>query len=252
MMPAEHTAGGGDAAQPVTALRAENTGVHMKYQGVLFDFDYTLGDSTVPIVMGYQRSMEQMGWPAPTAEQVKPTIGFTLMDGYTMLTGDKDAQRRQEFYRRFQENVGEKALERGERAMVERTRLFPGTAELLTALREAGVHTGIVSTKLGSTIVQIFRFNGLEDALELVVGGGDVQRPKPDPQGLNGAMARLGLRPEEVLFCGDTTIDARTAQAAGTDFCAVLNGVTPAEDFAPLPHVHIAPDLRELRSWLGL
>ena len=132
----------------------------MNYQAVLFDFDYTLGDSTVPIVMGYQRSMEQMGWPAPTAEQVKPTIGFTLMDGYTMLTGDKDAQRRQEFYRRFQENVGEKALERGERAMVERTRLFPGTAELLTALGEAGVHTGIVSTKLGSTIVQIFRFNG--------------------------------------------------------------------------------------------
>ena len=45
---------------------------------------------------------------------------------------------------------------------------------------------------------------------------------------------------------------AQTAQAAGTDFCAVLNGTTPAAAFAPYPSVHIAPDLPDLRRWLGL
>ena len=29
-----------------------------------------------------------------------------------------------------------------------------------------------------------------------------------------------------MLFCGDTVIDAATAQAGGCDFCAVLNGTT--------------------------
>ena len=48
------------------------------------------------------------------------------------------------------------------------------------------------------------------------------------------------------------TKDAQTAQAAGTDFCAVLNGTTPAAAFAPYPSVHIAPDLPDLRRWLGL
>ena len=46
------------------------------------------------------------------------------------------------------------------------------------------------------------------------------------------------------------TIDAGTARNAGVDFAAVLNGTTPAEDFAGYPSVHIAPDLFELRQWL--
>ena len=35
------------------------------YQGVCFDFDYTLGDSTDSIVAGFQYGLTQMGWPSP-------------------------------------------------------------------------------------------------------------------------------------------------------------------------------------------
>lgn len=222
----------------------------MRYQAVLFDFDYTLGDSTGPITMGYRGGLTAMGWPPPTVEQVRPTIGHTLQDGYTMLTGDTDEARRNEFFHRFQEAVGEQAVLRGDAAMIVETKLFPGTRELLTDLKEAGVAAGIVSTKLGATIRAIFIHNGMGELVSPVIGGEDVAEAKPDPQGLNAALARLGLRPEQALFCGDTLIDARTALAAGTDFCAVLNGTTPAESFAPFPHVHIAPDLWELKDWL--
>lgn len=222
----------------------------MRYKAVLFDFDYTLGDSTGPITMGYQKGLTAMGWPAPTVEQVRPTIGHTLQDGYTMLTGDNSQTRRDEFYHRFRAAVGEQTALRGDAPMITETRLFPGTRELLSALKQTGTAVGIVSTKLGATIRLIFACNGLEDMVWPVIGGEDVARPKPDPQGLNAALSLLGLTPEQVLFCGDTLIDARTAQAAGTDFCAVLNGTTPAAAFEPLPKVHIAPDLTELKDWL--
>lgn len=222
----------------------------MRYKAVLFDFDYTLGDSTGPIAMGYQKGLTGMGWPAPTVEQVRPTIGHTLQDGYTMLTGDSSEERRDEFFHRFQEAVGELAVARGNTDMIVKTRLFPGAAELLLALRDHGVSAGIVSTKLGTTIRAILAHQSLEGAAEPVIGGEDVTRPKPDPQGLNAALSLLGLTPRQVLFCGDTLIDARTAQAAGTDFCAVLNGTTPAAAFEPFPKVHIAPDLMELKDWL--
>ena len=62
----------------------------------------------------------------------------------------------------------------------------------------------------------------------------------------------LALSPAEALYCGDTVIDAQTAAAAGTRFCAVLNGTTPAEAFRDLPHVRIAPDLIDLRTFLGV
>ena len=65
-------------------------------------------------------------------------------------------------------------------------------------------------------------------------------------------MARLGLTPDQILYCGDTAIDAEAAQRAGAPFCAVLNGTTPAGAFAPFPSVYIAPDLTDLRRWLKL
>lgn len=222
----------------------------VKYQAILFDFDYTLGDSTVAITIGYQKGLAAMGWPAPTTEQVRPTIGMTLQNGYTHLTGDHDEERRNEFFDRFQNAVGQRAVEQGDLTMIHESRLFPGTEELLRALKAAGVPAGIVSTKTGKIIRSIFEYRKLDDLLVLVVGGEDVKRPKPDPQGLLGAVERLGLTPEQVLFCGDTVIDARTAQAAGADFCAVLNGTTPAEAFEAYPCVHIAPDLADLKNWL--
>ena len=65
-----------------------------------------------------------------------------------------------------------------------------------------------------------------------------------------GSLQKAGLAAERVLFCGDTVIDAATAQAGGCQFCAVLNGTTRASAFDRFPCVHIAPDLTELKDWL--
>ena len=112
--------------------------------------------------------------------------------------------------------------------------------------------TAIVSTKRGDTIELILENHGLRDAVELVIGSADVKRPKPDPEGLRTAMARLGAGPEDTLFCGDTVLDAGAAQNAGTHFAAVLNGTTGAEAFAPFQPDHISPDLWDLARWLGV
>lgn len=212
------------------------------YQGVCFDFDYTLGDSTDSIVAGFQYGLTQMGWPSPDREAVKATIGYLLEDAYTMLTGDSDPARRAQFRPLFLEV----AKERQRRETV----LFPGAEELLRALHGHGVKTAIVSTKRGDTIQYIMERYHLLDQLEFVIGSEDVHAPKPDPQGLNMALERMGLKPEELLFCGDTVLDAGAAKNAGCPFCAVLNGTTPAGDFADFHPVHIAPDLFELRQWL--
>lgn len=214
----------------------------MKYQAVLFDFDYTLGDATEPIVASYTAGLTAMGWSAPDREAVRRTVGQTLQDGYTILTGDGDEARREEFFQRFKEHSMP--------IMAAQTVLCPGALDVLLWLAERGVSAGIVSTKGGDIIDDIFRRLNIRDKLALIVGGQDVTKAKPDPEGLNLAVTRLGLDKSAVLFCGDTVIDAGTARRAGVDFCAVLNGTTPAEAFMDYPHVHISPDLFDLRSWL--
>ena len=222
----------------------------MSYHGVFFDFDYTLGDSTAAIAEGYRLGFLALGLDPPTEEQVRHTVGLTLADGYALLTGDHNPERQEAFYHSFQHTVGVEAGGEGRRLMIEGTTLFPGAEELLLALKHAGVRTAIVSTKPGSTIRRIFEHQGRKDLQDLVVGGDEVTQAKPHPQGLRLALERLGLSAEQVLFCGDTVIDAATAQAGGCDFCAVLNGTTKADAFERFPCVHTAPDLAELKRWL--
>jgi phosphoglycolate phosphatase len=214
----------------------------MGYRAICFDFDYTLGDATYSILAGARHALEGLGWPAPGEEEVRRTVGYTLEDSYTLLTGDCDPERQREYRRLF--------MEKAHPIQTTTTRLFPGAEELLRALKGRGIGTGVVSTKRAQTLEGILSHCGVRPLLDLVLGGDSVERPKPDPQGLLLALEQLGVAPEEALFCGDTVIDAETAQRAGSDFCAVLNGTTPAEAFASYPCAHVATDLVEMISWL--
>lgn len=216
----------------------------MNYQAVLFDFDYTLGDATASIYEGFCYGFEQMGLPRPEREAVRNTVGHILEDEFTLVSGETDPARRAEFRKWFQSKV--------EGTQAEKTVLFPGAVELLTGLHARGLKLGIVTSKRHTTLQDILKRFDLNPLLDFTVGGEMVKTPKPDPEGLNTGLAALGLPRDQILYCGDTTIDAATAQNAGVDFAAVLNGTTPAEAFAPYPHVHIAPDLSDLGAWLGL
>ena len=214
------------------------------FQAVCFDFDYTLGDCTDSIVAGFQHGLTAMGWPAPDREAIRATIGYLLEDAYTMLTGDKNPENRAKFRPLFLEVAQE--LQRREAA------LFPGASELLRGLKSRGVKIALVSTKKGDTLEIIMERFGLLQELETVIGSADVRRPKPDPEGLLLAMERMGVTPEDTLFCGDTGLDAGAAQHAGCHFAAVLNGTTPAEAFDGFSPDYIAKDLPALHAWLGL
>ncbi len=216
----------------------------MKEKAVLFDFDYTLGDATESILVGCRYGLEKLGWPEPTDENVKKTIGYSLEDGYTMLTGDRDAENKKRFAEFFRE--------KSHPIQVETAKLFPGALELLKALKDAGILTAVVSTKADRTLLGVLDKTGASQYLQFAIGSSCLTRVKPDPEGILLALKRLGLKPEETLYCGDTVMDAEAAFRAGCGFCAVLNGTTPAEDFEKWPVRHIAKDLSDLKSWLGV
>lgn len=214
----------------------------MKYKAICFDFDYTLGDATDAVLAGYTYGLTQMGWPAPEREAVRRTIGLMLEDGYTMLTGDADPEHQRQFRPLFVE-VADTLQRTG-------TRLFPGGEELIQSLHSRGIRLGVISSKRTSTLRGVLENLGQLDRMGLVIGSDAVRRHKPDPEGIYVAMECFGVTREELLYCGDTLIDAGTARAAGVDFCGVLNGTTTAEELETMPHVHIAPDLWELARWL--
>lgn len=216
----------------------------MRYRGIFFDFDYTLGDATEAIVAGFLYGLHTMGYPVmPTREDIRHTVGFVLKDGFTNITGERDEAKRDQFCRLYRSVCTP--------VQIATAVLCDGCEALLHDLHARGVKLAVVSSKPASILNEILKARGIYDLFDFVIGPDQVPMPKPDPAGILRALEVTGLSKDEVLYCGDTVIDAQAGRNAGVDFCAVLNGTTPAADFDPFPHVHIAPDLPELQGWLA-
>jgi len=214
------------------------------FQTVLFDFDYTLADSTAGIVECVSYALERMGLPPVAPEAIRLTVGLTLAEVCVRLLGPAQAARAEEFTRLF--------LERAEEVMVARTVVYPAVGHVVTLLQRRGVALGIVSTKYRQRIVGVLRREGLLGAFDVIVGGDDVVQQKPAPEGLLLAIKRLQIAPTRTLYVGDSLTDAETAQRAGVAFVAVVGaGVTPAESFAGYPVRAVLQSIEELPGWLG-
>jgi len=116
--------------------------------------------------------------------------------------------------------------------MVDLTEVYDEVPQALRALRTAGLTLAIVSTKHRVRIEAILDREGLRCEFAAIVGGEDVARHKPDPSGLNVALRTIGSDALQTVYVGDSTVDAETAERAGTRFVATLTGTTSKEMFA--------------------
>jgi HAD superfamily hydrolase (TIGR01549 family) len=104
---------------------------------------------------------------------------------------------------------------------------FPDTLATLTQLA-ARYPLGLITSGSKSRVQRELRQTGLDAFFPVVVTGDDVERPKPDPQGLQRALAAMGIRAgtangATAVYIGDTVVDYETAQAAGLLFVG-MNG----------------------------
>ena len=209
-----------------------------RYHTYLFDFDYTLADSSKGIVICFRNVLERHRHTGISDEQIKRTIGKTLVNSFSILTGIGDEAILEEYRKEY--------VKEADRFMTANTRLFPETVSVLQALKEKGANIGIISTKYRYRIMELAKDNIPEGIIDLIVGGEDVKTAKPSPEGVFLALVNLGTDKDTTLYIGDSIVDAETAQAAGMDFAGVLHGATTAEELEAYPHVAIMKDLTEL------
>lgn len=209
-----------------------------RYHTYLFDFDYTLADSSKGIVICFRNVLERHRHTGISDEQIKRTIGKTLVDSFSILTGIGDEAILEEYRKEY--------VKEADRFMTANTRLFPETVSVLQALKEKGANIGIISTKYRYRIMELAKDNIPEGIIDLIVGGEDVKTAKPSPEGVFLALENLGTDKDTTLYIGDSIVDAETAQAAGMDFAGVLHGATTAEELEAYPHVAIMKDLTKL------
>ncbi len=214
--------------------------LQLPVQTIIFDFDYTLVESSRGTIDGVNFAFEKMGLPTASDTAIRKTIGLSLPDILTALAGEASAKDVDEFTRLF--------FQRADETMVALAEFYPGVPETINALQRLDIQLAIVSQKRRDYIQGILEKGNLLEAFDTIVGGGDAPF-KPNPKGLLQAVARTNSVRQNCVYVGDSKTDAETARRADIAFIAVLSGVTPRAAFENYDVYAVFEDVSEL---LGL
>ena len=103
--------------------------------------------------------------------------------------------------------------------------LYPDTIEVLKDLKSHGCKLGVVTNKMHNMTMVALNNLKLTPYFDLVVGYDDVKIGKPDPEGINKAIALLGS--QKAIYLGDNDIDLVSANNAHID--SILVHFAPRE-----------------------
>ena len=192
---------------------------------VVFDFDGTIADTRLNIVLTMREPMRALRLPEADESACAATIGLLLKDGFARLlpgVPDETLDRCVSTYRRL--------FDKRKRTMPPKP--FPGAAGLLAALRARGILLAIASSRSSFTLAPMLRDMGLAGAFDDVVCSDDVERPKPAPDAVLAILRRLAVPPSEALVVGDMPVDVEMGRAAGVRTCGVLWGNATRDQLA--------------------
>jgi phosphoglycolate phosphatase len=212
-------------------------------KAIVFDFDFTLGDSSAAVIVCMGRALEELGLGPVEPEEVRETIGLTLEAACEALTGVTDPEVQAAFKTLF--------VRAADDVMVGGTELLDGVLPALDLFRAGGLRLGIVTTKYRFRVEDILDRFGERPRFGVIVGGDDVAAHKPDPEGLIMALEGLGVSPLEALYVGDHVVDAGAATGAGVPFVGVLTGTTSEDAFREYSRVGVIGGVRDLSSFLA-
>jgi len=109
------------------------------------------------------------------------------------------------------------------KARIKHFRPIPGVIEMLAAL-EGKFPMGIVSAREDETTREFLRQAGIEKYFTCVAGALTCSHTKPYPDPIYWAAQKMGVKAENCLMIGDTTVDIRAGKAAGAQTVGVLCG----------------------------
>ncbi len=204
-----------------------------------FDLDGTLVDSLADIANGMNWALEQLNLPGYSLAEYAKKVG-SGMDNLcrACLPADRQddfAALRQLYDRRYSAFCCEK------------TALYPGIAQSLEALRQAGVTLAVLTNKPQSqadrvaALLQPYGF-------ARVMGKQEGFPIKPDPASLHHLMRELGAVAEESLYIGDSDVDIRLGQNAGLRTVGVTWGFRGREELSAAGATHLCSAPAELSS----
>ena len=176
---------------------------------VVFDCDGTLVDSQHVIGEAMRQTFAANRLPAPDPGAVRRIVGLSLATAIEALLPDVNGETLETLVRDY------RAAFFTLRSRPEHHEpLYPGAAETVAALDDAGYLLGVATGKSQRGLRAVLERFGLLHRFATLQTADDAPS-KPHPGMLERAMAETGAGPSETVLIGDTTFDIEMAVNAG-------------------------------------
>ncbi len=96
---------------------------------------------------------------------------------------------------------------------------------VLRKIKHAEILTGIVTNSGRGPVESVIKEFGFEPYISILVTRNEMEKLKPYPHGLEFAMQKLRVTPDESLYVGDSTIDIEAARSAKMKCASVSTGL---------------------------
>jgi pyrophosphatase PpaX len=213
--------------------------INLMLKAVLFDFDGTLADTLPLSFKAFKAVFAKYDGRVVTEEQLVAMFGPTEDD--IIRTNLRNSAARSDAIADYYEIYKQRHTEDIPHN--------PEITSLLTRLKQQGTKIGVVTGKSKKAFLISSEALQLSEFFDLAITGDDVEKPKPDPEGILKALNVFGATKDEAVMIGDSNADIKAGKAAGVrSFAVQWLSVSQSCMF------EIAPDLtfyhiREFMDW---
>lgn len=187
------------------------------FKGIIFDLDGTILYTIEDIHDSLNMALAEYSLEPMTLEKTRQGVGSgfrKLIDA--AVPADLDEETRKA--------VGDTYLGIYSENCANKTKPYDGIPELLKQFQKDGIRLAINSNKSTPNSAKLMKINFPDITFTAVVGArADLPR-KPDPAGVYEILKLMDLKPEEVLYVGDSDTDILTAKNAGLKSAGCLWG----------------------------
>lgn len=196
----------------------------MNYQAIIFDLDGTLLDTLKDLAFSVNAVLRAKGLKEHPVDAYRYFVGDGIDELVRRAFSDHVIGNHD-----ISELVKEVKAEYRKR-WADHTTVYPGIAEMLGYFEENRIPKAIFSNK-----PQEFTTLTVETLLPgwsftEVKGIGEGTPRKPDPAGALEIAEKMAIRPENIVYLGDTNTDMKTAAAGNFYPVGALWGFRPAEE----------------------
>jgi phosphoglycolate phosphatase-like HAD superfamily hydrolase len=214
----------------------------MRFSGYIFDVEGTLVDCVHHHVLSLQESLADLGIDARYEE----------LQLYSGLDGNQTLQLvAPELLEADRKRVLEAQGRRYERKYLPSVKAFTGVRAAFQALTREGGRIALATECKGAALRRYLSLLAVDDLIDSMACGDDVEHGKPDPRLVGLALRKLEVSAAQAVVIGDTPYDAEAASGAGTASAGVLTGGFSTETLLQAGCLAVAAEVRDLVSRLN-